>query len=62
MIADLMDGVVQPLKRTADPLPGQLSGLARGRFHAEPDVEQAGDDPVKQVFGVLRLLREYGTD
>src|SRR5271169_595907 len=62
MIADLVDGVVQPLERIADPLPGQLSGLACGRVHAEPDVEQAADDAVQQVFGVLRLLREHGAD
>ena len=41
MIADLADGVIQPLQRLADPLPGQLGGLARGRVQAEPDVEQA---------------------
>ncbi len=62
MIADLVDGVVQPLERIADPLPGQLSGLACGRVYAEPDLEQAADYPVQQVFGVLRLLREHGTD
>jgi hypothetical protein len=62
MIADLVDGVIQPLERLADPLPGQLSGLARGRVQAEPDVEQAADDLVQQVFGVLRLLREHGAD
>ena len=62
MIADLADRVIQPLQRLADPLPGQLGGLARGRVQAEPDVEQAADDPVQQVLGVLRLLREHAAD
>ena len=62
MTADLADRVIQPLQRLADPLPGQLGGLGRGRVQAEPDVEQAADDPVQQVLGVLRLLREHGAD
>ena len=40
----------------------QLGGLGRGRVQAEPDVEQAAHDPVQQVLGVLRLLREHGAD
>ena len=62
MIADLVDGVVQPLERIADPLPGHFSGLASGRVHAEPDVEQAADDPVQQVFGAPRPIREHAAD
>ena len=62
MIADLADGVIQPPQRLADPIPGQLGGLACGRVQAEPDVEQAADDPVQQVLGVLRLLREHDAD
>ena len=62
MIADLVDGVIQPLERPADPFPGQLSGLACGRVQAQPDVEQAAHDPVQQVLGVLRLLREHDAD
>ena len=47
MIADLVDDVVQPLERLADPLPGQFCGLGCGRIQAEPDMEQGADDPVE---------------
>jgi len=60
MTADLADGVIQPLQCLADPLPGQLGGLARGRVQAGTDVEQAADDPVQQVPGVLHPLPEHG--
>src|SRR6516164_9931220 len=62
MTADIADGVIQPLQRLLDPLPGQLGGLARGRVQAGTDVEQAADDPVQQVLSMLRLFREHGAD
>ena len=41
MVAGLVDGVVKPLERLADPLPGQLRWLARGLIQAEADMKQA---------------------
>ena len=40
MIADVADGVIQPMDCLADPFPSQLNRLACGRVQAEPDVEQ----------------------
>lgn len=62
MTADLMDDVIEPLERLADPLPGLLCGLACSRIQAETDVKQAGDNPVEQFLDVTCLLGQNGLD
>ena len=62
MIADGVDGIVQPMQRLADPLPGQFGGLARGLVQAEPDVKQVPGYLVQQVLRMLRLVGQHAAD
>jgi len=41
MIADLVNGVIQPPQRFADPLPGHVCRQARGSLQGQPGMEQA---------------------
>ena len=62
MIADGVDGIVQPLQCLADPLPGQFGGLTRGLFQAEPDVKQEPGYLVQQILRMLRLAGQRAAD
>lgn len=54
--ADLADDLVEMPERFGDALPGCLGGQVGRGLQAEPDVEQGGDDRVKQVPPAVMLL------
>ena len=55
-----MDGVIQPAQSFRDALSGHVAGQVDGGLQAEPDIEQAADDPVKQLLAAVRLLGNSG--
>ena len=60
VIADFMDGVIQPAQGFGDALPGHVTGQADGCLQAEPDTGQVVHDPVKQLLAPVRLPGNSG--
>jgi hypothetical protein len=60
VVADLMDGVVELAQRIGDALAGHLAGQVSRGLQAEPDLEQAADDPVEQLLVAVCVLGDGG--
>jgi hypothetical protein len=60
VIADLVDGVIQSAQGFGDARSGCVAGQVDGCLQAEPDTEQAVDDPVEQLLAPVRLPGDSG--